>query len=191
MRLTFVIAFLGVLASGQSLVEHAAAAAGGSVGGVAGKKVSDGLTSIFQKVDKQTQKAAKGAAASREAAPAEPLLEVGPGVPKQKASVPPPPPPLKHASAPKPAPVPVAHVVAPPPPAPHVEPEPPPVTANELRTVTAGMARADVLKLGQPAARITMFDDGHLIEIYRYQNHDDSLGVVRLTDGSVSTVQIR
>ena len=86
MRLTFVIAFCGALASGQSLVEHAAAAAGGSVGGVAGKKVSDGLTSIFQKVDQQTAKAAKGSKGTA-AASSDPLLEVGPGVPKQRASV--------------------------------------------------------------------------------------------------------
>src|SRR5271170_2918159 len=46
-------------AHGQSLVEGAAAAAGGSVGGIAGKKVSDGLTNIFEKIDKQTAKAAK------------------------------------------------------------------------------------------------------------------------------------
>src|SRR5713226_2065901 len=44
---------------GQAMTEAAAAAAGGSVGGVAGKKVSDGLTSIFNKVDKQTSRAAE------------------------------------------------------------------------------------------------------------------------------------
>jgi hypothetical protein len=65
------------------------------------------------------------------------------------------------------------------------------VTSGELRTVTRGMSRSDVLKLGTPAARITMFDDGHLVEIYRYQDHDDNLGVVRLTDGSVSSVLVR
>jgi hypothetical protein len=38
---------------------------------------------------------------------------------------------------------------------------------------------------------VTMFDDGHLVEIYRYQDRDVTLGVVRLSDGSVSSVQVR
>jgi len=187
---------LGSLAGAQSLLEHSAAAAGGSVGGVAGKKVSDGLTSIFEKVDKHTQKAAKAATSATSttsttpATSGEPLLEVGPGVPKQRASVPPPPPPLRHATVRKvPAPLPMARVPVPMI-APEVEPAPQ-VTLAELRGVTAGMHRADVLKLGEPAARITMYDDGHLVEIYRYLNRDADLGAVRLTDGSVSSVQVR
>ena len=75
-------ALFGVLA--QSMLETSAAAAGGSVGGVAGKKVSDGMTKIFEKIDKQLPKppdrdAQKSAVA---ADPNTPLLEVGPGVPK-------------------------------------------------------------------------------------------------------------
>jgi hypothetical protein len=182
---------LGSLAGAQSLLEHSAAAAGGSVGGVAGKKVSDGLTSIFEKVDKHAQKAAKAATSTTPAVSGEPLLEVGPGVPKQRASVPPPPPPLHHATTVRkaPAPLPLARVPVPML-SPEVEPAPQ-VTSAELRGVTAGMRRADVLKLGQPAARITMYDDGHLVEIYRYLNRDADLGAVRLTDGSVSSVQVR
>jgi len=53
------------------------------------------------------------------------------------------------------------------------------------------MNREDVLRLGPPAARITMFDDGHLVETYRYMTGDISLGVVHLTDGAVSSVQVR
>ncbi len=183
---------LGSLGCAQSLLEHSAAAAGGSVGGVAGKKVSDGLTSIFEKVDQHTQKAAKGAGGSKTpaASSSEPLLEVGPGVPKQRASVPPPPPPLHRAVAHKPAPLPLTARAPIPVPSPELE-LPPQMTASELRGVTAGMRRSDVLKLGQPAARISMYDDGHLVEIYRYLDHDADLGVVRLTDGSVSSVQVR
>ena len=63
MRHTIVVILLGSgiwgqAAFGQSMIENAAAAAGGSVGGVAGKKVSDSITSVFGKVDKQTKKAA-------------------------------------------------------------------------------------------------------------------------------------
>src|ERR1700683_5621736 len=61
----------------QSLAEYGAAAAGGATGGAAGKKVSDGITAIFGKVDKQTADAAKQtkpaaakAPATAEAAPA-------------------------------------------------------------------------------------------------------------------------
>jgi tetratricopeptide (TPR) repeat protein len=76
----------------------------------------------------------------------------------------------------KPAPLPVA-------------PEPV-VTAGDLQQVTAGMSRQQVLKLGPPAARITMDDDGHLSEIFQYSANGMSLGTVRLTDGTVSSVQI-
>ena len=33
-----------------------------------------------------------------------------------------------------------------------------------FRTIANGMPRADVLRLGIPASKITMFDDGHLVE---------------------------
>jgi hypothetical protein len=202
-------------AYGQTMVETAAAAAGGSVGGVAGKKVSDGLSAIFEKVDKSTAKAAKSgeAKANSSAKSASspnrkgggasqggdnttyadsnaPLLEVGPGVPRADGSNVPPPPPLRRASVRKA----VAPQDLPPPP---IAPPPPPVapppqmTADDLKHVTSGMQRSDVLKLGVPASRISMVDEGHLLEIYRYQSSDATLGVVRLTDGAVSTVLIR
>ena len=194
MRTTILVVFLGAFASGQAafgqaLVEHAAAAAGGSAGGVAGKKVSDGLTTIFRKVDKQAAKAAK-AQTPEKSSPNEPMLDVGPGVPKQRVAVPPPPP-LRHPVPRKAAPLPVVRVVTVPAIVPQVQaPEIDPVTSRELRTVSTGMSRSAVLKLGPPAARVTMYDDGHLLEIYRYQDHELSLGTVRLTDGSVSSVQV-
>jgi tetratricopeptide (TPR) repeat protein len=63
------------------------------------------------------------------------------------------------------------------------------VTADDLRKVTAGMNREQLLQLGSPAARITMDDDGHLIEIYQYSANGSGIGTVRLTDGTVSSVQ--
>ena len=65
------------------------------------------------------------------------------------------------------------------------------MTANDLKQVTSGMQRNEVLKLGEPTSRISMVDEGHLLEIYRYQSKDSTLGVVHLTDGAVSTVLIR
>src|SRR5580693_6338674 len=102
-HITLVILVCGT-AFGQSIVENAAAAAGGSVGGVAGKKVSDGMTAIFGKVDKQTAKAAE----KEKEKDAKPLFEVGPGVPKGAAeSVPPPPPLANHVAVRRPVPRPM------------------------------------------------------------------------------------
>jgi len=53
------------------------------------------------------------------------------------------------------------------------------------------MTRAQVLKLGQPSARISMFENGGLLEIFSYYIHDQALGEVRLSDGTVSSVQWR
>src|SRR5471030_2313169 len=90
LQLILVFVSIGGIACGQSMLEAGAAAAGGSVGGVAGKKVSDGLTKIFEKVDKQTAKAAKAGETKKAANPADsntPLLEVGPGVPRGSVSM--------------------------------------------------------------------------------------------------------
>jgi hypothetical protein len=66
------------------------------------------------------------------------------------------------------------------------------VTADNLRSIVPGDTREDVLKLGIPAARLTMFgDEGHLLEIYSYMTKGATLGVVRLSDGSVSKVELR
>jgi hypothetical protein len=192
-----VFLFVTGAVSAQSMVEHAAAAAGGSAGGVAGKKVGDGLSKIFGKVDSQTKAAAdKGGSnkSSKTDAAGAPLLQVGPGAPmgRDESGVVPPPPPAHRASVqkqaapppPAPEPAPVAAPVAPPPP-------PPEVTVEDLKKVTEGMKRDDLLKLGPPSARITMFDDGHLVEIYRYMHGDNTIGVIRLTDGAVVSLQLR
>ncbi len=183
------------MASAQSMLEGAAAAAGGSVGGVAGKKVSDGLTKILGNVDKQTAKAAdqgkNGKAATpnsvKSSEPSGPLFEVGPGTVKPDGSNVPPPPPVRRASIRKPAPPPEpVPVILPPPP---VAP-PPAATSDDLKALAAGASREDVLKLGAPSSRISMGDGGHLLEIYRYQSKESTIGVVRLTDGAVSSVQV-
>jgi hypothetical protein len=192
---------LGVagLAWPQAMTEVAGAVAGGSIGGVAGKKVSDGISTVLQKVDKVADKAAKTGKAPEAAVAkvkadqpsAGTMLQVGPGGVIKDHSLVPPPPPAKRAAV----------VVPPPPPPPQTVavihqpmpmlPPPPQVTSDDLKTIASGTARKDVLKLGAPASRITMFDDGHLVEIYRYQTRDTTLGIVRLSDGSVSSVQVQ
>lgn len=199
------LALSGSMAA-QSMVEHAAAAAAGSTAGaVAGKKVSNGLTKVFQKVDNQTKTAAK---ADKKSGKQDPLVVVGPAelVPKGKLSAGhsragrkpgparpvawvAPPPPVVRAEAPvapdlAAATTPVLHAPAPP-------AEPPPVTREALAAVQAGESGKEVLaKLGTPASTISMFDDGHFVEVLRYMSQETTLGVVRLSDGTVSSVQL-
>ncbi len=220
----------------QSITEVGVAAAGGTVGGAAGKSLSDQLTNVFGKVDDHTKAAAKqdpakkpeakqapanpeqastepnsgktnsAAVSTTNAAPAsaaprpaakskavrasvapaarEKAQRISGGVPE------PPPAPTRAAAMPAPAPPPAAPLVlapvfAPPP------PPPPAVTAEDLETLAPGASRADLLKLGTPASRITMFDEGHLLEIFSYAANNVTLGVVRLTDGEVSRIEIR
>ena len=65
------------------------------------------------------------------------------------------------------------------------------MTAADLKQITNGMRREDLLKLGAPASRITMPEDGHLFEVFSYAEKDKSLGRVRLTDGAVSSVEVQ
>ena len=195
MRYLMLIVLLSGSSFGQALVENAAAAAGGSAGGVAGKKLSDGLSAVLNRVSGQTGKAAEADKTQpardrgKDSANQVPLVQAGPGTPKSAIDSVPDAPPLKehHAALRKPAPIPLPEPVqAAPVPAP---PPPPQMTAEELAKVNTGMNREDLLKMGAPASKITMFDDGHLVEIYHYSAHDTSLGVVRLSDGAVSSVE--
>jgi hypothetical protein len=190
------------LASAQALTEAAGAVAGGSIGGVAGKKVSDGISSVLGKVNAVSAKAAKTAKApevavektTAESPKQGAVLQVGPSSVVKDHSLVPPPPPARHvaaevpeppseASAPRAA---IRRIAVHPPP-----PPPPQVTQEDLKGLAVGTTRTDLLKLGAPASRITMNDDGHLVEIYRYQTRDTTVGVVHLSDGSVSDVQVR
>src|ERR1700687_3233338 len=88
----------------QAMVEAAGAVAGGSIGGVAGKKVSDGITSVLGKVDAVASKAAKTTKAPEvavEKAKADKpsggtVLEVGSGAVIKDHSLVPPPPPVRR-----------------------------------------------------------------------------------------------
>src|SRR5260221_8860265 len=76
---------------------------------------------------------------------------------------------------------------------PEQSPPPPParpqVTADDLKKVVVGMDREQLLRIGEPAGRITLSEDGHLIEIYQYSANRSRFGTVPLTDGTVSSVQ--
>ena len=94
------------------------------------------------------------------------------------------PPPTRRAARPtppRPAPVEVAYV--------EPAPEPAPRLDIDLASVLPGMPRPELLALGDPSARITMFEDGHVVEIYSYRNQLLVSGSIRLVDGNVATVQ--
>jgi hypothetical protein len=71
-----------------------------------------------------------------------------------------------------------------------VTPPPPPLDVD-LNAIEKGMSRESLLVLGAPSSRITMSEDGHLVEIFRYRNATRVSGTVRLRDGSVASVEAR
>ena len=208
MRIFALSLALAAAVCGQTFTEYGAAAAGSVTGSAAGKKISDGITNVLGSVDKQTKAAATG---DKQTAPKQDAQKVTPAAPasnpathkttraavrrdpKPDPSNVPPPPPVQRAAASKksvePEPDPPAEpvvVAAPPPP-----PPPPQVTLDELKTLASGTSRQDLLKLGQPAARVTMFEEGHLVEVYRYMAGDATLGTVYLSDGAVDNILLR
>jgi hypothetical protein len=194
MRLLASFLFITAISFAQTMTEFGAVAAGSAVGGVSGKSVSNGINAIFGKVDQQTARAAKET--KREKEPQVEALKVAPGAPvADPGGVPlPPAPPVKRSA---PAPVPVAQYVPPSEIArisswADVAPTLPPpavMSPEDLRSVSTGMTRADVLRLGVPSSKITMFEDGHVVEQYSYHQNGQKFGGLKLTDGVVSSVQ--
>jgi hypothetical protein len=207
MRLVLRFSMLLVVAGmgwSQAFTDAAGIIAGSSVGAGAGKKVGQGIAAALDSANSTATKVVKTESADKPALRPAPfaansrgsgsnggtVLKTGPGgvvkdhslvppPPVKKAAVVPPPPPLKP-SVPQAFLTPIL-----------VLPPPPQATPEDLKTLASGTSRAEVLKLGAPASRVTMFDDGHLVEIFRYQTRDTTFGIVRLSDGSVSSVQVR
>jgi hypothetical protein len=185
--------FIAATSFAQNLTEFGAVAAGSAIGGAGGKPVSDSITAIFGKVDHQAAKAAAKEPKEKQTEAAS--LKVAPGMPaSDPGGVPLPPEPRKRAAAPS---LPIAQMtvpeealqtltladVAP------VLPPPLVMSPEDFRSVSNGMTRADVLKFGAPAGKITMFEDGHLVEVYSYRQNGEKIGTLRLTDGAVSSIQ--
>lgn len=199
-------AVIAAIVSAQTLVEHATAAAGGTAAAAAGKKVSDGIDSVFgalgnvakDAAGKEDKNKTKG---RRTIDPAPPIPEVRivtggsvPGVAPMKKPAAPAvakrgAPAAQSAVVPAVSEPPVAPV-AEPPAAPAAPPAPVLPTAADLAALQTGMARADVqAKMGKPSSRVTMDDDGKLVEIYSYRNKSGALGSVRLVDGVVKEIR--
>jgi len=191
MRQSVLFLLISATAFGQSMLESGAVMAGTAVGSAAGKKVSEGITKSLKKTGGILDAASKTGEKQKSKAPVTPLLQVGAGVPQAELNnVPPPPPPTRRAASPRPA---RTRTVSVPVVMSAVMPEgPPPAPLNvDLNGIAKGMAREEVLGFGDPSARITMYEDGHLIEIYQYRNQTLASGTVRLRDGSVSSVEAR
>lgn len=60
----------------------------------------------------------------------------------------------------------------------------------EFQKVAVGQTRSEIIsRLGAPYSRISMPEDGHLYENFRYAVQGEPIGLVKLTDGVVSEVQ--
>jgi hypothetical protein len=175
----------------QGLTEAAALVGGGSAASGGAKKVGQGIAAVLQNVNTSASKAAKSGVKTADKFSENVVLQTAPGGVVKDHSLVPPPPPAKKVAAVVPPPPPLT------PPSPAVStpvralPPAPQATADDLKTLASGTSKAEVLKLGAPASRVTMFDDGHLVEIFRYQARDIAIGVVRLSDGSVTSVEVR
>jgi hypothetical protein len=190
--------------SAQAILEYGAAAAGGSAAGVAGKKVSDSLDKVMNKVVDMTKNSATTDNRPRKMAPAvPPVPEVrlrdlnppqeaaksrnttAPG--RRQANLRPAGSPAETVSAP-PANDPVGDPVSPAPEAP--APPPAPVaTIEDLKSLDGASREAVLTKMGKPASRITMSDDRGLVETYSFRNSNGNLGSVQIINGTVATVR--
>lgn len=187
----------------QSLAEHAAAASGATIGTAAGKPISNALNKIFSKTDNTVTKAAGSKAASRTAPPTGPKSSAAPvaaptplannaGGAKSGDEVV-----QQHPSRtirrrnfqPSASSQYQPPAVAEAPPAVQEPPRKEP-TSEELASIKVGASERELITtLGQPDSRVTIPDDGHLVEICQYWAKGKPLGTVRLDNGQVTTVQ--
>jgi hypothetical protein len=191
--------FVVGIAEAQTMTEFGAAAAGSAVTGTSGASVGDGIANIFGKVNQQTANAAGRAVTAKKE---EPALMVTPGTARNvDTGVPEPPPPAGHSMVRQEPALPVAANFTIPVPFPlsamadalPLQPIPPPptMTPESLKQVTVGMSRAEVLRLGDPASRIAMFEGGHMVETFSYRADGQRFGSVRVQDGAVAKVEAK
>lgn len=208
MRLLNVSAIVLSLAAGvqaQSLSEHAAAAAGATIGTAAGKPLSNAITKIFGSVDNDAKKAAGTKATAPKTQPKETTPSSSVTTPTTGGSNTPI---MGSTSSPAPSSAPgssrrphknsdavaassettlTVPVVT-------IAPAPEPVrrepTAEQLASVKVGATAKEVLAvLGEPESRVTIPDEGHMLEICQYWSKGKQLGTIRLDNGQVAAVE--
>jgi hypothetical protein len=204
MRSLVPIALLGsfvlVTAQAQSLAEHAAAASGATIGTAAGKPLSNAITKIFGQTDTAAKKASTAPAVTKTPAKpepeSEPLVQAVPqsgggggslpamggrSAPSRHGGFTPRRAEAELASINPPEPVPAYQEP------PHKEP-----TAEDFATIQVGASEEWVVALlGQPESKVTIPDDGHLVQICQYWSNGKQIGTVRLDNGQVVTVESR
>lgn len=216
MRSLATIAGLGTLllaagAYGQTLSEHAAAAAGATIGTAAGKPVANALAGIMGQVDDATATAAKTgtkakAVTTTTIAPEKFMPEdtarqtnrggspgafspgFGADVEPRDSDLPQRPQPVARR---RPAPV---RAVPAPAVAPAVVEQPvKEPSLEEVASVKLGTSEQDLFAvLGQPESRVIVpDDDGHMRESCQYWNKGKQLGTIRLDNGQVVRVEVR
>lgn len=182
----------------QAILEHAAAAAGATVGTAGGKALSNMIDKTLNKAaaplnesaaaaknpqNKATANATATPGGKAASAPLGPAPELPPAPRRMRAA---------RTAAPAPS-QPVSGGEERFLPAPAPAPAPPPLpTAEDFAKVKEGGVRQDVLTaLGTPSSLITIPDDGHLIEIMTYSDGRQRIGSVRLDNGQVVSISTR
>ena len=188
---------------GQSLLEHATAAAGGAAAGVAAGPLNQGMRLIFRKLDKQGKRAAAVSTSTakkknskkkkaKQAGRRSLAAKSGKGAAVAAGRL--------HArparrrwvrSHRQPRSMGAASIVSgwaaalrPPPPRPRI-------TKQDLARVTPGISRRQLFsRLGPPAARVLIPEEDRLREIDSFVAGGKHLGWVRLVNGAVNGVQL-
>ncbi len=168
----------------QSLTEYAAATTGSSTGAVAGRKLSEGLDKVLSKVAGQTAAAAQTAPNARQGKDVGPTATTATALPGRSRP--------RRAATPREVAVRFSGPVLPPAP---VEPAPQPMpvpfvpSQEDVTAIAPGTSRAEVItRLGTPASKVLMAEEGKLVETYHYRTKGGGFGRVRLVDGTVSAV---
>jgi len=157
-----------------------------SIGSAAGKRISDQMnTSLRQGTRGFNTGSAKAKSGTGGAAAAK--ANAG-NVPPPPPLTPPAPPPLRRTVTQKKTTAPAwmteAPLMGPPPP-------PPPPVNVDLALIERGMSRESLLALGRPSSKMTLYEDGHMLEVYQYRNQTLASGTVRLRDGAVLAIEAR
>jgi hypothetical protein len=186
---------LAVGVQAQSLSEHAAAAAGATIGTAAGKPLSNAITKIFGQVDSAAQNAAKNPSKPLTKTTSEPAASVP--LPRMGAIVNADPPVSGGQSgtgsrrrAPRSESATNVPVVAQPFAIVPVEPPAKQATAEELALIKIGATEKELVEaLGRPSSRITIPDEGHMLETLQYRANGKPLATIRLDNGQVVTIE--
>ncbi len=173
----------------QNMVDAAAVAGGSSIGAAAGKKVSDGINSVFGKTGKVLEKSSQ-TGEHRDTSLPRFFPTSGPAKkPANAAAAANSRPHKAHAESSATAPTEAVDLATSHPPA--AAPPPRTPSADDVRGIQGGTEREVVVaRLGRPAASIFIPEDGGR-EILQYRTRGELVGTVRLNEGVVSNVQVR